>query len=60
MFIEPIIEFELRGLGPLGVRVILKLVISVTKQRSASEINYRVKYYLLLNVLQKALCLASL
>ena len=39
MFIEPIIEFELRGPGPLAGRFILKLVISVTKQRSPREIN---------------------
>ena len=34
MFIEQIIEFELRGPGPPIVHVILKLVIFVTKQSS--------------------------
>ena len=38
MFIEQIIEFELRGLGPLAVHVLLQLVIFITKQKSLRNI----------------------
>ena len=38
MLIEQIIEFELRGLGPLAVHVLLQLVIFITKQKSLRNI----------------------
>ena len=38
MFIEQIIKFGLRDLGPLAVHVILKLVIFMIKQRSRGQI----------------------
>ena len=38
MLIEQIIEFELRGLGPLIVHVLLQLVIFVSKQKSLGKI----------------------
>ena len=62
MFIEQIIEFELWGPWPCNRTycIILKLVIFRTKQRSPRKINRQVKYYLLLNILQKAMYLASL
>ena len=59
MFIKQIIEFELKGSGPQVVHVILKLVIFVTKQRSPKKIDFGVNYYLQLNILQKAMYLAS-
>ena len=34
MFIEQIIDFELRGPGPSGVYILLQLVIFITKQKS--------------------------
>ena len=34
MLIEQIIEFQLRGLGPLAVHVLLQLVKFITKQKS--------------------------
>ena len=37
MLIEQIIEFELRGLGPLVVHVLLQLGIFVTKQKSLKK-----------------------
>ena len=54
MFIEQIVEFELRRLGPPG-RIILKLVIFRTKQKSLMKIYLRVNYDLLPNILQKAM-----
>ena len=33
MLIEQIIQFELRGLGPLAVHILLQLLIFVTKQK---------------------------
>ena len=47
MLIEQIIEFGLRGLGPLVVLVLLLLVIFVEKQKICKE-NSSVDYYLLL------------
>ena len=62
MFTEQIIEFELGGFEPpscMVVHVVLKLVIFMPKQRSSKKINLRVNYYLLLNILPKAMNLAS-
>ena len=58
MLIEQIIEFELRVPRPLIVHVFLKLVIFITKQKSPRQ-NHRLKYYLMLNILQKAVYRAS-
>ena len=44
--------------GPQVIQVILKLTIFVTKQRSQKKI-FGVNYYLLLNILQNAMNLAS-
>ena len=52
MLIEQIIEFESRVPGPLVVHIFLKLVISMTKQKS-SKANLRVHYFML-KMLQKA------
>ena len=38
MLIEQIIEFELKGLGALVVRVLLQMVIFMTKQKSPRQI----------------------
>ena len=38
MFIEQIIEFQLRGQGPLAVHVLLQLVNFMTKQKSRRKI----------------------
>ena len=38
MLIEPIIEFELRDLGPLAVHALLQLVIFMKKQKSLTKI----------------------
>ena len=38
MLIEQIIEFELKGLGPLAVQVLQQLVDFMTKQKSRSKI----------------------
>ena len=38
MLIEQIIEFKLRGLGPLVVFVLLQVVIFMTKQKSQRQI----------------------
>ena len=38
MLIEQIIEFKLRGLGPLVVYVLLQVVIFMTKQKSQRQI----------------------
>ena len=37
MLIEQIIELELRGLGPLAVHAIVKLVIFMTRQKSPTQ-----------------------
>ena len=37
MLLEQTIEFELRSLGPLVVRVLQKLVIFMTKQKSPQD-----------------------
>ena len=52
MLIEQIIEFESRVPGPLVVHIFLKLVISMTKQKS-SKANLRVHYFML-KMLHKA------
>ena len=52
MLIEQIIEFESRVPGPLVIHIFLKLVISMTKQKS-SKANLRVHYFML-KMLQKA------
>ena len=57
MVIEQIIEFESRVICPPVVHVILKLVIFMTKQRSARKIFEGI---LPLNLFQKAMYLASL
>ena len=54
MLSEQIIEFELRVLRPLVVHVFQKLVIFITKQKSPRQ-NHRLKFYLMLNILQKAM-----
>ena len=38
MLIEQIIEFELSGLGPLAIQVLLQLAIFMTKQKSLRNI----------------------
>ena len=38
MLIEQIVEFEVRGMGPLVVHVLLQLVIFMTKQKSLRNI----------------------
>ena len=60
MLIKQIIEFKLRMPRPLIVRValFLKLVIFMTKQNSPRQ-NHRLKYHLMLNILQKAMYRAS-
>ena len=58
MLIEQIIEFELRMPSPMIVHVFLKLVIFMTKQKSPRQ-NHLLKYYLMLNILQKAMYRAS-
>ena len=45
MLIEPIIEIELKGLGPPSRTCTSKLVIFMTKQKSHQE-DLRVDYYL--------------
>ena len=57
MLIEQIIEFELRGPGPLAVHVLLQLVIFRTK-KSLKE-NLRVDSYLLLKYWTKQSTLLS-
>ena len=47
MLIEQIIEFELRGLGPLAVHVLLQLVIFMTKQKSLRNIILLVGYFII-------------
>ena len=47
MLIQQIIEFELRGLGPLGRASTSKLFIFLIKQKSLKE-DRGVDYYLLL------------
>ena len=51
MMIERIIELQLRGPGPLGKRVLLQLVIFMTKKNFKE--NLRVDYYLLLKCSQR-------
>ena len=58
MFIEQIIESELRVPRLLVVHVFLKLVVFMTKQKSPRQ-NHRLKYHLMLNILQKAMYRAS-
>ena len=58
MLIEQIIRFESRVPRPLVVHVFLKLVIFMTKQKSPRQ-NHRLKYYLMLDILQKAMYRAS-
>ena len=55
MLIEQIIEVESRVPGPLVVHIFLKLVIFMTKQKSAKA-NLRV-HYLMLKMLHKAMYL---
>ena len=52
MLIEQIIEFESRVPEPLVVHIFLKLVISMTKEKS-SKANLRVHYFML-KMLHKA------
>ena len=59
MFIEQIIEFELRGPGPPDCTLNPKTGYFCDKTKISKEI-LRVNYYLLLKILQKALCFASL
>ena len=47
MLIEQIIEVDLGGLGPLVVRVLLQLVIFLTKQKTF-KVNLQVEYHFLL------------
>ena len=58
MLIEEIIEFESMVPGLLVVYIFLKLVISMTKQKS-SKANFRVHYFML-KMFQKASTLISL
>ena len=55
MLIEQIIEFESRVPGSLVVHIFLKLVISMTKQKS-SKANLQL-HYLMVKMLQKAMYL---
>ena len=57
MLIEQIIKFELRGLGPLVVYVLLQLVIFMTKKLSKE--NLREDYYLLLKYCMRQCTLFS-
>ena len=59
MLMEQIIEFELRVPKPLVIHVLLKLVIFMTQEKSSEQINHRLKYYLMLDILQKAMYRAS-
>ena len=45
MLIEQIIEYELRGPGPLAVHVLLQLVIFMTKKNSLRQIFERIIIY---------------
>ena len=46
MLIQQIIfEFELRGMGPLAVHVLLKLINFMTKQKSLRKIFERIIVY---------------
>ena len=47
MLIEQIIEVDLGGLGPLVVRVLLQLVIFLTKQKTF-KVNLQVEHHFLL------------
>ena len=58
MRIEQIIEFELKVPKPLVVRVFLKLIIFMTKQKSPRRI-FDWIYYLMRKVLKKAMNLTS-
>ena len=58
MLIKQIIEFELRVPRSLVVHVFLKLFIFMIKQKSPRQ-NHRLKYHLILNILQKAMYRAS-
>ena len=52
MLIEQIIEFDLKVPRPLVVHIFLELVIFMTKIFMAKS---SVEYYLMLNILQKAM-----
>ena len=57
MLIEQIIEFEVRGIGPLAVHVPLQLVFFITNQKSLKNI---FKWFILLfssKILQEAIYL---
>ena len=58
MLIEQIIEFELRGLGPLVVHVLLQLVIFVTKQKSLKK-NLLGQVLFTAKIFQKAMYVTS-
>ena len=60
MFIEQIIEFELRGPGLPGRSCNLKTGYFYDKTRISKQINLRENFYLLLSILQKAMFLACL
>ena len=55
-----IIEFELRGLGPLGRTCALQLIISMTKQKSRSKFFEWIIIYGTAKILQKTMYLTSL
>ena len=59
MLIEQLIESELRDPGSLGRTCNPKTVYSYDKTKFSKE-NLGVNYCLLLKILQKAMCLASL
>ena len=58
MLLEQIIEFELRGLGPLIEHLLLNAVIFMTKQKSPKLFELLI-YYSQLKILQEAMHLAS-
>ena len=59
MFAEQIIEFELRGRGPPG-RTCTPRTGDFHDKTKISKKNLRLNYHVLLNILQKAMHLASL
>ena len=48
MFIEQIVEFEMRGHGLLAVQILLQAIIFMAKQKPLTKALSRVFYYLLL------------
>ena len=59
MLIEQITEFQLRGLGPLAVHVLLQLVKFLTKQKSLRKTKIFKRIIFSTRILQEAMCLTS-